>query len=268
MCSLHFWTVNCFAGKKVSKVDMFPSKSQALEAAGLSEWSNPPASLTRAVAGGTVRATRRGGRMAWRIAGTYVANCSCNLICPCPVDGPPTSEDGRCSGNLVFHVEEGFQDDTDLGGLNVGLVNFFPSNLTSGGWKLGIVVDEGASDEQTAAFERIFKGEDGGPFADFAALTEEWLGTERGSVTFSDGDTPSGSIAGAEFTFAPLPGPEGSDAQATVRNAMFGFAPEFRIGRAPSHQSALGIEFDAIYGETADYEFSSEQVEGAPRGRG
>jgi hypothetical protein len=134
--------------------------------------------------------------------------------------------------------------------------------------KLGIVVDEAASDDQTAALERIFKGEDGGPFADFAALTEEWLGTERGSVTFSDGDKPSGSIAGAEFTFEPLPGPEGSDAQATVRNAMFGFAPEFRIGRAPSHQSALGIEFDAIYGETADYEFSSELPEGAPRGRG
>jgi hypothetical protein len=152
--------------------------------------------------------------------------------------------------------------------VNVGLVNYFPSNLTSGGWKLGIVVDEGASDEQAAALERIFKGEDGGPFADFAALTEEWLGTERGSVTFSDGDKPSGSIAGHGFTFEPLPGPEGSGAQATVRNAMFGFAPEFRIGRAPSHQSVLGVEFDAVYGETADYEFSSELAEGAPRGRG
>ena len=206
--------------------------------------------------------------MAWRIAGTYVANCSCNLICPCPVDGPPTSPDGHCNGNLLFHIEQGFQDGTDLGGVNVGLVNYFPSNLTSGGWKLGIVVDEGASDEQAAALERIFKGEDGGPFADFAALTEEWLGTERGSVTFSDGDKQSGSIAGNEFTFEPLPGPEGSGAQATVRNAMFGFAPEFRIGRAPGHQSALGVEFDAVYGETADYEFSSELAEGAPTGRG
>jgi hypothetical protein len=36
MCSLHFWTVSCFTDEKVSKVDMFPSKSQALEAAGLS----------------------------------------------------------------------------------------------------------------------------------------------------------------------------------------------------------------------------------------
>jgi hypothetical protein len=206
--------------------------------------------------------------MAWRISGTYVANCSCNLICPCPVDGPPTSADGQCRGNLVFHIEQGSQDDTDLAGVNVGLVNNFPSNLTSGGWKLGIVVDDAASDEQAAALEKIFSGQDGGPFADFAALTDEWLGMERGSVTFSNGDTPSGSIAGAGFTFEPLPGPEGSGAHATVKNAMFGFAPEFRIGHAPGHQSALGIEFDAIYGETADYEFASEMPEGAPAGRG
>jgi hypothetical protein len=224
--------------------------------------------LTFAIDGSRFGATKKEGNMAWRIAGTYVANCSCNLICPCPVDGPPTSPDGHCDGNLVFHIDKGFQDDTDLAGVNVGLVNHFPSNLTSGGWKLGIVVDEGASDEQAAALERIFKGEAGGPFADFAALTEEWLGAERGSVTFSDGDKPSGSIAGSEFTFEPLPGPEGSGAQATVHNAMFGFAPEFRIGRAPSHQSVLGVEFDAVYGETADYEFASEPVEGTPRGRG
>ncbi len=206
--------------------------------------------------------------MAWKISGTYVANCSCNLICPCPVDGPPTSEDGQCRGHLVFHIADGKLDDTDLSGVNVGLVNLFPSNLSSGGWKLGIVVDEGASDEQANAAERIFKGEEGGAFADFAALTEEWLGMDRAPVSFSDGDRPSASIGDSSMTFEPLEGPPGSGTQATVRNAMFGFAPEFRIGRAPGKMSNHGIEFDAIYGETADYEFASEQPEGAPTGRG
>ncbi len=206
--------------------------------------------------------------MVWRISGTYVASCSCNLVCPCPVDGPPTSTDGQCRGVGVFRIAEGNLDDTDLSGVNVGLVNLFPSNLTSGNWKLGIVVDEGASDEQANAVERIFHGEEGGPFADFAALTDEWLGMERGSVTFSDGDRPSGSIGDSSWTFDPLEGPEGSGAQTTVRNAMFGFAPEFRIGRAPGKISAHGIEFDAIYGETADYEFASEMAEGTPKGRG
>jgi hypothetical protein len=206
--------------------------------------------------------------MAWKISGTYVASCSCNLLCPCPVDGPPTSPDGQCHGVAVFSVAAGSLDDTDLSDVNVGLVNLFPSNLTSGGWKLGIVVDETASDEQAAALERIFKGEEGGPFADFAALTDEWLGMDRASVTFSGGDQPSGSIGDSRWTFEPLPGPEGSDSQTTVKNAAFGFAQEFRVGHAPGKMSAHGLEFDAIYGETGDYEFASEMAEGAARGRG
>jgi hypothetical protein len=207
-------------------------------------------------------------KMAWRISGTYVANCSCNLICPCPVDGPPTSPDGQCRGIGLFHIAEGNLDDTDLSGVDVALVNLWPSNLTSGNWKLGIVVDESASDEQANALERIIKGEEDGPFADFAALTEEWLGMERGSVSFSDGDRPTGSVGGVDFTFEPLPGPEGTETQTTVRNAVFGFAEEFRIGRSSGHFNVHGVEFDAIYGETADYEFASEAAAGAPRGRG
>ena len=206
--------------------------------------------------------------MAWRISGTYVANCSCNLICPCPVDGPPTSDDGQCRGQLVFHIAEGRLDDIDLSGVNVGMVNLWPSNLTAGGWKLGIVVDEKASDEQANALERILKGDEGGPFADFAGLTDEWLGMERAPVSFSDGDRPSGSIGASSFTFEPLDGPPGSGTHTSVSDAMFGFAQEYRIGRAPGKMSNHGIEFDAIYGETADYEFASEQAEGEPVGRG
>jgi hypothetical protein len=206
--------------------------------------------------------------MAWKISGTYLANCSCQLVCPCPIDGPPTGPDGQCHGHLVFQIAQGNLDDTDLSGVNVGLVNNFPTNLTGGGWKLGIVVDEGASDEQAQACERIFKGDEGGPFAQFAALTDEWLGMERASVAFSDGDTPSASIGASSFTFEPVVGPDGSHSETTVHNAPFGFAPEFRVGRAPGKMSNLGIEFDAIYGETADYMFSDEQPEGASVGRG
>lgn len=206
--------------------------------------------------------------MAWRISGTYIASCSCNVMCPCPVDGPPTGPDGQCRGVAVFQVADGKLDDLDLSGVNVGLVNHFPSNLTAGNWKLGIVVDEAASDEQADALERVFKGDEGGPFGEFAGLTDEWLGMERASVSFSDGDRPSGSIGDSSWTFEPLEGPEGSGTQTTVRNAAFGFAEEFRSGKAPGHMSSLGLEFDAIYGETADYEFASEQAEGAATGRG
>jgi hypothetical protein len=206
--------------------------------------------------------------MAWRMSGTYVASCTCHLLCPCPVDGPPTSDDGQCHGVGVFQIADGNLDDTDLSGVNLGLINLFPSNLTSGNWKLGIVVDETASDEQASALERIVKGEEGGVFEQFAALTDEWLGMERGPVTLSDGDSPSASIGDNSWAFEGLAGPEGSNTQTTVRNAAFGFAEEFRVGHAPGKASVFGMDFDTVYGETADYEFSSEMPEGAPAGRG
>ena len=205
--------------------------------------------------------------MAWRMSGTYIASCSCQLLCPCPTDGPPTGPDGQCHGLGVFQIAEGNLDDVDLGGVNMGMVNLFPSNLTAGNWRFGIVVSDNASDEQFQAIDRIMRGQEGGIFSEFAGLVGDYMGTERGEVTFSDGDKPTGSISGSSFSFEPLPGPEGSGAQTTVKNAMFGFAPEFRVGRTSGSQSVMGIEFDAVYGETADYEFASEVAEGAPKGR-
>src|SRR6266567_4765706 len=146
--------------------------------------------------------------MAWRISGTYLATCSCQLLCPCPVDGPPTGPGGECHGNLVFQVREGNLD----------------------------------------AVDKIMRGQEGGPFEMFASLYGTYIGTERGEVSFSDGDTPSFSIRGNSFSFEPLPGPEGSNAQTTVKNAAFGFAPEFRVGKSSGHSDVFDIEFDAVYG--------------------
>jgi hypothetical protein len=206
--------------------------------------------------------------MAWRMAGTYLAACNCNPLCPCPVDGPPSSDDGQCRGVAVFHIAEGNLDDVDLSGVNLALVNHFPKNLTSGGWTLGIVVDDSASDEQANALELILKGEEGGPFAEFAALTDKWAGMDRGSVSFSNGASPAASIKGVEFGFEALSGPEGSGTETTVKNAAFGFAEEFRVGKSSGHFDNFGIELDGNYGETADYEFASEMEEGAAKGRG
>jgi len=204
--------------------------------------------------------------MAWRIAGSYVATCSCNLICPCPVDGPPTTDDGQCRGFLVFSVKEGSVDDTDVSGVNVALYNLFPSNLTAGNWKVGLVIDEGASDEQASALEQVFKGEIGGPFGDMAPLFGEYLGTERDSVTYSDGDTPSASIgSSSETTFEARQAPDGTPT--TVKGAMFGFAPEYKIGTGSGNSDRFGLSFDPNYAEAADFEFSSEQAEEAPAGR-
>ena len=204
--------------------------------------------------------------MSWEMSGEYVASCSCQLICPCPVDGPPTGPNGECRGVAVFQIAKGKLDDTDLSGTTFAFVNWFPSNLSAGGWKVGIVIDDGASDAQATVLESILHGDAGGPFADFAALYGEWLGVERGSVTYSEGDSPSGSVAGkSSYTFESLPGPAGGFT--TEKNAMYGFADEFRIGKAPGRSTVFGLDFDGVYGETAEFAYSTEMAENAPRGR-
>jgi hypothetical protein len=203
--------------------------------------------------------------MAWKMSGTYVANCSCQLLCACPVDGPPTGPDGQCRGLAVFHIKDGNLDDTDLSGVTFAFANLFPSNLTAGDWKFGIIVDESASDDQAQGLERILHGEEGGPFGDFAPLFGEWLGMERAKVEFSDGDKPSASVGDASIKFEPLEGPAGG--HTTVKNAMYGFATEYRVGNAPGSSNWFGLDFDGVYGESADYEFSSEMAEDAPAGR-
>jgi hypothetical protein len=177
----------------------------------------------------------------------------------CPVDGLPTGEGDQCHGVLVFDVREGNLDSTDLSGVPFALYNHFPSNLSSGDWKVGIVVDDAASDEQAEAIERIISGQEGGPFADFTPLIGDYVGMQRGNVSLTNG---SGSVANVgDFSTEFLTGADG--APTTVSNAMFGFAPKFRVGKGSGRFNIFGSSHDARYAEGAEFEFSTEMAEGA-----
>ena len=204
--------------------------------------------------------------MTYTISGRYLAGCSCAMICGCPVDAPPRDTEGgtQCRGVAVFHVADGSMDDVDLSGVDFAFYNLFPSNLTSGDWKVGLVVDDGASDQQAAAVERILSGQDGGPLAELAQFVGEFLGTERGRVSLADGDKPALSVEGrSELAFEPGRGMDGTPT--TVKNAMFGFTPEYQIGTTSGRSSAFGLSFEPGYGETGDFLFSSEGTTTAGR---
>ena len=94
--------------------------------------------------------------MGYTIGGTYLASCNCRLLCPCPVDGTPTGPNDECHGAAAFRIDTGNLDGVDLAGVKFALLNHFPSNITSGNWKMGIVVDAG-SDEQAQAVEQMIK---------------------------------------------------------------------------------------------------------------
>jgi hypothetical protein len=193
--------------------------------------------------------------MAYRLAGTYVAHCDCTQLCACSVDEKPTGRDGHCHGLIVYGVRDGSLDSTDVSGVNVVLSYYSPSNLSAGDLRLGLVVDEGASDEQAQALERIFSGKEGGVFEQFASLTGEWLGVERASVSFSDGDEPSAKIGDTDVNFEAFRDADGNLTK--ERNALFGFAPEFTLGKSSGTSGLFGESFDASYGESAEFEYTS-----------
>ncbi|NUP46367.1 MAG: DUF1326 domain-containing protein [Catenulispora sp.] len=205
--------------------------------------------------------------MTYTISGTYLASCSCAVLCGCPVDAQPKDASGNseCRGVAVFHIADGTLDDTDLSGVDFAFYNLFPSNLSSGDWKVGVVVDTDADDAQVEALGRILSGQEGGMFGELAGLIGENLGTERGKVSLSNGEKTALSVEGhSEVAFEPALGMNGQPT--TVKNAMFGFAPEFQIGRTTGRSSAFGLSFEPSYGESADFTFSSEG-EAATSGR-
>jgi hypothetical protein len=132
-----------------------------------------------------------------------------------------------------------------------------PSNLTSGDWTVGLVVDSAASAEQASSVEKILSGKAGGPFGELAQFIGTYAGMERANVSVADGKKPSATIEGkSEIQFQPVLGVDG--APTTVKNAMFGFAPEFQVGSSSGHSDAFGITYEPSYGEAAEFMFSTE----------
>lgn len=193
--------------------------------------------------------------MGFQLTGTYVGHCDCTQICPCAVDEKPTGRDGQCHGLFVMNIAAGSLETTDLSGVKVVLGYFAPGKISDGGLRLGIVIDNAASDEQAAALERIFSGQAGGVFEEFAGLTEKWLGADRAAIEFSDGEEPQATIDGKQVHFIAYRGEDGN--VTTARNAVMGLAPEFTLGKSSGQSGVLGESFDASYGEAAQFEWAS-----------
>jgi hypothetical protein len=124
--------------------------------------------------------------VAWNLKGSYVETCSCELMCPCNLSFDHGATYDFCRVTLVFNIHEGEVDGTDISGTKVALVADTPKVMTEGNWKVGVFVDEGASDEQLEKLVGVFSGELGGPMAGLAPLIGEMLGVERAPIEVTD----------------------------------------------------------------------------------
>lgn len=124
--------------------------------------------------------------MSWALKGSYVETCSCDLICPCNASFDHGATYDYCRVTLVFAIREGAIDGTEVGGLNVAAIADTPKVMTDGNWRLGLFVDERASDEQMEKLVGVFSGQLGGPMEGLAPLIGEMLGVERAPIEVVD----------------------------------------------------------------------------------
>jgi hypothetical protein len=127
-----------------------------------------------------------GAAMSWNLTGSYIETCSCELMCPCNLSLDHGATYDFCRVTLVFSMREGQVDGTDIGGLTVAVIADTPKVMTEGNWRLGVFVDDKASDEQFDKLVAVFSGQLGGPMGALTPLVGEILGIERAAIEVQD----------------------------------------------------------------------------------
>jgi hypothetical protein len=117
--------------------------------------------------------------MTWKLDGSYFETCSCDVMCPCTASLALGATKDRCNATLVFHIKSGEVEGIDVSGLTVAAIADTPKVMGDGNWRLGVVIDEAASEQQADKLGAVFSGTLGGPMAALEPLVGENLGVER-----------------------------------------------------------------------------------------
>jgi hypothetical protein len=190
--------------------------------------------------------------MSWQLKGTYVETCSCDLICPCNASFDHGAVYDYCRVTLVFNIREGEIEGTDVSGLKFAAIADTPKVMTDGNWRLGMFVDETATDEQADKLTAVFGGQLGGPMAGLVPLVGEVLGVERVPIeVVDDGLRHSVRIGeGIDFEIEDIV-PFGVETGEPIRlKGMFHPAgSELTVAEATrSRISGFGIEYEGKTG--------------------
>jgi hypothetical protein len=185
--------------------------------------------------------------MSYRMQGTYFENCSCDVACPCGTSNlvlPATYD--RCHVLLAFHVDQGEVDGVDVSGTSVAMFADTPKQMTDGGWRVGVFVDDTASDEQRDKLLAVFSGAQGGAPAMFGPFIGEMLGVEVAPIEFKEeGRTHSVRIGDAvDIEVEDFAGAEEGSVM-TLSGIGHPANSTLAIGRATrSKIAAWGLELD------------------------
>jgi hypothetical protein len=120
--------------------------------------------------------------MSWKLEGSYFETCSCDVVCPCTASFALEATHDRCRVTLVFRIQNGEVEGVDVSGLAVAAVADTPKVMSEGNWRLGVLMDAAASDEQAEKLGAVFSGALGGPMEALGPLIGENLGMQRAPI--------------------------------------------------------------------------------------
>ncbi len=169
-------------------------------------------------------------------------------MCPCNLSFDHGATYDFCRVTLAFSIREGDVEGTNIAGRKVVMIADTPKVMTEGNWRLGVFIDDEATDDQFDKLVRVFSGQLGGPMAGLAPLVGEILGVERATIEV-DGEglrhrvrvgdrvefeiediVPFGVATGEPVRFSGMFHPVGSDltmAEAT-RSSINAFGIEYQ----------------------------------------
>jgi hypothetical protein len=186
--------------------------------------------------------------VAWRIEGTYFENCPCDMVCPCVTSALTIPADAeRCRLVLVFHIDSGEVEGVDVSGLTVAVLVDAPQVMADGNWRVGMLMDAAASQEQADKLGAVFSGQLGGPMATLSGLFGENLGAEVAPIEYVDDGrrhrVQIGDLAEIEIEdFVPPQNPEGETHKLT--DIYYPPNSTLTIARATTSRfNAFGLEF-------------------------
>ncbi|MER3406153.1 MAG: hypothetical protein C4289_14160, partial [Chloroflexota bacterium] len=81
--------------------------------------------------------------MGYHLEGRLLEVCSCNVLCPCWIGEDP--DNGTCEAVTAWHIDRGTINNLDVSGRTVVGMGHIPGNILKGGWRVALVVDDGAT---------------------------------------------------------------------------------------------------------------------------
>jgi hypothetical protein len=182
-------------------------------------------------------------------------------MCPCNFSFDHGATYDYCRVTLVFDIREGEVEGTDVGGRTLAVVADTPKVMTEGNWRLGMFVDDGASDEQVQKLSAVFSGQVGGPMAGLAPLIGEVLGVERAPIEVVEEGLSHSVRIGEAIDFEVediVPFGVETGEPARLAGVFHPVASELTAAEAKrSKISAFGIEYEGKSGLSSPFSWAA-----------